>query len=63
MVFFRVLNSKLHRTPEIEDKENIYYIDSSDLGERHLGEMVAAVIEKKPRIVFSYSSVSAFGSS
>lgn len=56
MVFFRVLNSKLHRTPEIEDKENIYYIDSSDLGERHLGKMVEAVIEKKPRIVFSYSS-------
>lgn len=56
MIFFRVLNSKLHRTAEIEDKENIYYIDSSDLGERHLGEMVAAIIEKSPRIVFSYSS-------
>lgn len=56
MIFFRVINSKLHRTPEIEDKENIYYIDSSDLGEQHLGEMVATIIEKKPRIVFSYSS-------
>lgn len=30
MVFFRVINAKLHRTPEQEDRENIYYIDSSD---------------------------------
>ena len=48
MVFFRVINSKLHRTPEIEDKENIYYIDSSDLGEEHLCQMIMAVMEKKP---------------
>ena len=56
MVFFRVINSKLHRTPEIEDKENIYYIDSSDLGEEHLCQMIMAVMEKKPIIIFSYSS-------
>ncbi len=56
MVFFRVINSKLHRTPEIEEKENIYYIDSSDLGDEHLGQMISAVMEKQPIIIFSYSS-------
>lgn len=56
MVFFRVVNSKLHRTPEQEDRENIYYIDSSDLSDAHLEEMKWALLEKKPRIVFSYSS-------
>lgn len=56
MVYFRVINSKLHRTPEQEDRENIYYIDSSDLGDAHLEEMKNALLEKKPRIVFSYSS-------
>lgn len=56
MVFFRVINSKLHRTPEQEDRDNIYYIDSSDLGDAHLEEMKNALLEKKPRIVFSYSS-------
>ncbi len=56
MVFFRVINAKLHRTPEQEDRENIYYIDSSDLGDTRLEEMKQALLEKKPRIVFSYSS-------
>lgn len=56
MVFFRVINAKLHRTPEQEDRENIYYIDSSDLGDAHLEEMKNALLDKKPRIVFSYSS-------
>ncbi len=56
MLFFRVINSKLHRTPDQEDRENIYYIDSSNLGEKHLGEMVQAIIDKEPRIIFSYSS-------
>lgn len=56
MVFFRVINSKLHRTPEQEDAENIYYIDSSDLGEKRLGEMTQVILEKKPRIIFSYST-------
>lgn len=56
MIFFRVINSKLNRTKEQEDRENIYYIDSSDLGEKHLGEMYQAILQKKPRIVFSYSS-------
>ena len=56
MVFFRVINSKLHRTPEVEDKENIYYIDSSDLGDEHLGQMISAVMKKQPIIIFSYSS-------
>lgn len=56
MVFFRVISSKLHRTPEQEDRENIYYIDSSDLSDAHLEEMKMALLEKKPRIAFSYSS-------
>ena len=56
MVFFRVINSKLHRTAEQEDRENIYYIDSSDLGDEHLEQMKNVILEKKPRIVFSYSS-------
>lgn len=33
MVFFRVINEKIIRTPEQEDRENIYYVDSSDLGD------------------------------
>lgn len=56
MIFFRVINSKLHRTPEQEDRENIYYIDSADLSDAHLEEMKMALLEKQPRIVFSYSS-------
>ena len=56
MVFFRVINSKLHRTPEQEEKENIFYVDSSDLSQSHLQEMIDIVIEKKPRIIFSYAS-------
>jgi len=56
MVFFRVINEKLHRTPEQEDRENIYYIDSSDLSDTRLEEMKKVLLDKKPRIVFSYSS-------
>ena len=56
MVFFRVINSKLRRTAEQEDRENIYYVDSSDLGDEHLEQMKNVILEKKPRIVFSYSS-------
>ena len=56
MLLFRVINAKLHRTPEQEEKENIFYIDSSDLGNAHLEEMRKAILEKHPRIIFSYSS-------
>lgn len=56
MVFFRVLSEKLHRTAEQEDRENIYYVDSSDLGNDHLEEMRQIILEKKPRIIFSYAS-------
>lgn len=56
MIFFRVLSEKLHRTPEQEDRENIYYVDSSDLGAAHLEEMRQIILEKKPRIIFSYAS-------
>lgn len=56
MLFFRALSDKLHRTQEQEDRENIYYIDSSDLGDGHLEDMKQAILEKLPRIIFSYSS-------
>lgn len=56
MICFRVLSEKLHRSPEQEERENIYYIDSSDLSDRHLKEMKQALLEKQPRIIFSYSS-------
>ena len=56
MVFFRVLSEKLHRTQEQEERENIFYVDSSDLSPKHLEEMLQVILDKKPRIVFSYSS-------
>ena len=56
MVFFRVLSEKLKRSPEQERRENIFYIDSSDLGDAHLNEMYRTIVEKQPRIVFSYQS-------
>lgn len=56
MIFFRVINSTIHRTPEQEERENIYYVDSSSLGEEQLNEMIQAILDKKPRIIFSYSS-------
>lgn len=56
MIFFRVLNSKLRRTAEQEEKENIYYIDSADLSNKHLEEMKKIILLKNPRIIFSYSS-------
>ena len=56
MVFFRVLSEKLHRTPEQEDRENIYYVDSSNLSSEQLEKMTQVLLEKQPRIVFSYAS-------
>jgi phenylacetate-CoA ligase len=56
MVFFRVLSAKLHRTPEQEARENIFYVDSSRLDDEHLEEMYQIIVEKKPRIIFSYAS-------
>ena len=56
MIFFRIINEKLHRTKEQEEQENIYYIDSSILDDVHLQRMLDAILEMKPRIVFSYSS-------
>ena len=53
MVFIRVLSAKLHRTPEQEDRENIYYVDSSDLSHDSIGRMVDTLIEKKPRTLLS----------
>lgn len=56
MVFFRVFNEKLNRTPQQEMEENIFYVDSSDLGDEHLEEMRQIIHDKKPRIIFSYAS-------
>lgn len=56
MIFFRVFNSHLNRTTEQEDRENIYYVDCSDLSKEHIDEMIQIIIQKKPRIVFSYST-------
>ncbi len=56
MVFFRVLSEKLKRTAEQEDEENIYYIDSSYLDDLHLENMYQVLLNKKPRIIFSYPS-------
>lgn len=56
MIFFRIINDSLHRTKEQEDRENIYYIDSALLDKKHLQKMLDAILEKKPRIVFSYPS-------
>lgn len=56
MVFFRVLSEKLKRTKQQEEEENIYYIDSSYLDDVHLEYMYRVLLEKKPRIIFSYAS-------
>lgn len=56
MVFFRVFNEKLNRTPQQEMEENIFYVDSSDLGDEYLEEMRQIIHDKKPRIIFSYAS-------
>lgn len=57
MIFFRVISTKLHRTKEQEEKDNIYYIDCSDLGDMHLEEMKQIILEKEPRTILGYSSV------
>ena len=56
MVLLRVLSNHLRRTPEQEDRENIYYVDSSKLDLQGLGEMVEEIYKRKPRILFSYAS-------
>lgn len=56
MVYFRALTEKTRRTPEQEAEENIYYIDCSDLSEPNLRKMCESILEKQPRIIFSYAS-------
>lgn len=56
MIFFRALNTEHRRSPEQEEKENIFYIDSSDLGLEGLKKMIGSVVEKKPMCILSYSS-------
>ena len=56
MIFFRALSNAHLRSKEQEERENIFYIDSFDLGNDGLERMYAAIIEKKPRCLMSYSS-------
>lgn len=56
MIFFRALNPAHKRSPEQEERENIFYIDSSDLGEEGLEIMLRSVAEKEPMCLLSYSS-------
>ena len=56
MVFLRVLSDSLRRTPEQEERENIYYIDSANLDPDHLRGMLNEIYRRKPRILFSYAS-------
>ncbi|MCI6559926.1 MAG: hypothetical protein MR434_00725, partial [Ruminococcus sp.] len=48
MVFFRVLHQNNMRSAEQENKENIYYIDCSDLSSVGLNKMYCELTEKKP---------------
>lgn len=56
MVFFRVLNDKIVRSQEQEDRENIYYVDSTDLSPSGIQKMIDIIISRQPLIIFSYSS-------
>lgn len=55
MVFFRGLHGKL-RSPEQENKENIYYIDCADLSPDGLNKMYCEITEKRPVCLLSYAS-------
>lgn len=56
MVCFRATIEHFHRTSEQEERENIYYIESGNLSDDCLANMVRAIIEKKPRIILAYAS-------
>lgn len=56
MVFFRVLHQNSRRSAEQENKENIYYIDCSDLSSVGLNNMYCELTEKKPVCIMSYTS-------
>lgn len=56
MILFRVLSDHLHRSQSQEEKENIFYIDSSDLSDEKLGAMEHSILELEPVIIFSYAS-------
>lgn len=56
MVFFRALHQGHTRSKEQEDRENIYYIDSANLGTEGLESMYLSIIEKNPVCLLSYSS-------
>lgn len=55
MVFFRALHGKL-RSPEQENKENIYYIDCADLSSNGLNRMYCEITKRKPLCLLSYAS-------
>lgn len=54
MVYFREMT--VNRPPEQEQRENIYYIQGSDLSDSGLERMRKVILEMKPRTIFSYSS-------
>lgn len=54
MIYFRATTK--NRTPEQERRENIYYIQCSDLSDAGLEKMRKTILEIKPRTIFSYSS-------
>lgn len=56
MVFFRAFSGKLHRSEELENKENIYYVDCTDLSDNGLKILKEQIIKRKPNTIFSYAS-------
>lgn len=56
LIQFRALTSHMKRTPEQEDKENIYYIDCGDMSNEGLKMMKSSIIDKKPSTIFGYSN-------
>lgn len=56
LIFFRALTNKSRRTPTQKSKENIYYIDCSDLSGCGLEKMMNAIKCIKPRTILGYSS-------
>lgn len=57
MIYFRALTEKMHRSKEQEARENIFYVDCSDLGGDGMRRMLQSVLDKQPRTLLSYSSV------
>lgn len=57
MVFYRALVKKNAISKDQQNKENIFYVDCSDLSEYGLENMVQALLKIKPRTILSCASV------